>query len=121
MKMHLMWRGLSTSGDKTTLAERLRSGIAKSAPLLRALPSKSCARPPETPWHWEALSSATRPISRTPFQGESNWAPAAQVGLDASSHPFSWFNKMMHVSMREKMVATTNKYQGYLIALGKEK
>ena len=57
----------------------------------------------------------------TPLAPPRHTMPSGHVAsLTAASHPFLWFDKFMSIEMRQKQktTANTNKYQGYLQALG---
>eukprot|EP00962_Isochrysis_galbana_P047283 scaffold19252_cov117-Isochrysis_galbana.AAC.1 len=119
--MHLVWRGLSDAGLKPMLQERLCDALRRGVPLLDVLVGGRQPPPvPEPKWGaWMGLDE-TAAIPRPQFAGDEDWKPSASVGLGANDHPFMWFNKYMTTAMREELVSNSNKYHGYLRALGKE-
>lgn len=123
LKMHLVWRGLSDAGLKPLLQERLCDALRRGVPLLDVLVGGRQPPPvpvPEPKWGaWIGLDE-TAAIPRPQFAGDEDWKPSASVGLRANDHPFMWFNKYMTTAMREELVSNSNKYHGYLRALGKE-
>eukprot|EP00967_Tisochrysis_lutea_P110688 scaffold173429_cov30-Tisochrysis_lutea.AAC.1 len=91
-----------------------QAALQRRAPLLQSITSSCSLRGPrKLDKDKVALglgALAVRALTRPPFQGNPEWTPSHLVALNASAHPFSWFNKLMTVGMgmREKMMVNTN-------------